>query len=147
MQTPPPPPVQFSHGVILHDAASSPISNFKRSNSHSVYMLMVALVASLCPGPTLAARASAKLRHMPGGSVPIVADVLRGVGHTCGQVSSVLVWYSKPILQQATTLRRLGVGFLIERTQVRAISRLGDLRAKDDDVEILALPLIFRKPE
>ncbi len=57
---------QSSHGVMLHALAPSSISNFNRSSCHSVYMLMVALMASLWPGPTLAGRASAKLRHMPG---------------------------------------------------------------------------------
>ena len=59
-------PVQSSHGVMLHVVALSPISNLNRSSFHSVYMLAVAFMASLWPGPTLAGRASAMSRHMPG---------------------------------------------------------------------------------
>lgn len=57
--------IQSSHGVILHVAAPSPISKRNRSSFHSVYMSIVALMASLWPGPTLAGRASAMLRHIP----------------------------------------------------------------------------------
>ena len=56
---------QSSHGVMLHVLAPSPISSLNRSKFNSVYMLMLALMASLCPGPTLAERASAELHHMP----------------------------------------------------------------------------------
>ena len=63
------PRTQLSHDVILHVLAPSPISNLSRSSFHSVYMSIVALLASLWPGPRLAGRASAKSRHMPGGGV------------------------------------------------------------------------------
>ena len=59
-------PAQSSHGVILQSLAPSPISNFSRSSFHSVYISLVALMASLCPGPELAGLASAALRHIPG---------------------------------------------------------------------------------
>ena len=57
---------QSSHGVILQPLAPSSISNLSRSSFHSVYMSLVALMASLCPGPELAGPASATLRHIPG---------------------------------------------------------------------------------
>ena len=69
--------IQLSQDVILHSRAPSPISNLRRSSFHSVYMSMVARLASLWPGPRLAGRASAKSRHMPGwGVVRLVGFLL-----------------------------------------------------------------------
>ena len=50
---------------MLHLLTPSSITMAKRSIFHSVYMLEVALVAALCPGPTLPGLASSCLRHMP----------------------------------------------------------------------------------
>lgn len=92
---------QSSHCVILQALAPSPISNLNRSSFHSVYMSMVALMASLCPGPTLAGRASAKLRHMPSKRVNpwgVLRLEYRGTS-TCSQIPPVFVRQSKPIFQ------------------------------------------------
>lgn len=80
------PRTQLSQDVILHVLAPSPISNLSRSSFHSVYMSMVALLASLWPGPRLAGRASAKSRHMPGEGVSNCSDLL---GFVCGEGDGV----------------------------------------------------------
>ena len=74
-----------SHGVILHPLAPSSISNFSRSSFHSVYMSLVALMASLCPGPELAGLASAALRHIPGQEVVSYRGSLIAVGSGDGK--------------------------------------------------------------
>ena len=78
--------VQSSHDVMLQSLAPSPISNFSRSSFHSVYMSLVALMASLCPGPALAGLASATLRHIPGqGEIVSYKEFLVAVGSDEGK--------------------------------------------------------------
>jgi len=68
--------LQSSHDSMLHPFAPSPTSNLKRSIFHSEYILMVALMAALWPGPILAGLASSCLRHMPEWSAIVQTRIL-----------------------------------------------------------------------
>ena len=62
---------------------------------------------------------------------------------TCSQVPPVPVGQSEPVFQQATAFGGFRVGSLVQGAEVRAVSRWGNLRSEDYNVEMLALPLIF----
>lgn len=57
--------IQSVQGTMSQSWTLSPTRSLRRSTCHSVYILIVARIAALCPSPLLPGSASSRLRQIP----------------------------------------------------------------------------------